>query len=177
MSPDRLCSHSRQRQDSRDGQEAKSNEYAQLSGVEEEFVNRCERVIREEAKSPLSDGRATLRRVESEIGPWFELMPASERACPLSLTPNGPGDGELSIGVGRHDSWFERWGSADETVEFLRKALEAVIAGRYEEFIKGRKAVGRLELRDGPYLFRQNTIFARWPPKLGPWTRETYEPY
>ena len=62
-------------------------------------------------------------------------------------------------------------------MEFLRKALDAVIAGRYEEFVKGRKAIGRLELRDGPYLFRDNTMFARWPPKLGGWTRETYEPY
>jgi len=145
--------------------------------MEEEFVNRCERVIREEAKAPLSDGRATLRRVESEIGDWFELTPASERACRLSVTPNGPGDGELSLGVGRRESWFEVWGSADETVEFLRKALDAVVAGRYEEFVKGRKRVGRLELRDGPYLFRDNTMFARWPPKLGRWTRETYEPY
>jgi len=59
----------------------------------------------------------------------------------------------MSIGVGRHESWFEVWGSADETVEFLRKALDAVIAGRYEEFVKGRRTVGRLELRDGPYLF------------------------
>ena len=140
-------------------------------------MNRCERVIREEAKTPLSDGRATLRRVESEIGDWFELIPASERACRLSVTPNGPGDGELSLGVGRRESWFEAWGSADETLEFLRKALDAVIAGRYEEFVKSRKRVGRLELRDGPHLFRDNTMFARWPPKLGRWTRETYEPY
>jgi hypothetical protein len=108
--------------------------------MEDQFVSRCERVIREEAQSPLSDGRATLRRVESEIGDWLELVPASERACPLSVTPNGPGDGELSIGLGRNESRFEVWGSANETVEFLRKALDAVIAGRYEEFVKGRKA-------------------------------------
>jgi hypothetical protein len=145
--------------------------------MEDEFVSRCERVIREEAHSPVSDGRATLRREESEVGPWFELMPASERACCITVTPKGPGDGELSIGVGRNESWFEVWGSANETVEFLRKALDAVIAGRYEEFVKGRKTVGRLELRDGPYLFRDNTMFARWPPKLGGWTRETYEAY
>ncbi len=145
--------------------------------MEDAFVNRCERVIREEAHSPLSDGRATLRRVESEIGDWFELMPANERACRFSVTPNGPGEGEMSIGVGRHESWFEMWGSADETVEFLRKALDAVIAGRFEEFVKGRKRVGRFELRDGRYLFRDNTMFARWPPKFGGWTHETYEPY
>ena len=145
--------------------------------MEDRFVSRCELVIREEAQSPLSGGRASLRRVESELGDWLELMPASERARPLSVTPNGPGDGELSIGVRRNESRFEFWGSANETVEFLRKALDAVIAGRYEEFVKGRKAIGRLELRDGPYLFRDNTMFARWPPKLGGWTRETYEPY
>ena|SRR5215210_1127284 len=143
----------------------------------DEFVSRCELAIREEARSPLSDGRATLRRLESDVGPWFELMPARELACPISVTPNGPGEGELSIGVGRNDSWFEVWGSADETVKFLRKALDAVIAGRYEEFVKGKKAIGRLGFSDGPYLFKDNTMFARWPPKLGRWTRETYESY
>jgi hypothetical protein len=145
--------------------------------MEDEFVNRCETVIRQEAQSPLSDGRAALKREESELGPWFELVPASERACSINVTPNGPGDGELSIGLGRNDSWLEAWGSADETVTFLRKVLAAVIAGRYEEFVKGRKTIGRLELRDDTYVFRQNTIFARWPPKLGGWTHETYEPY
>jgi hypothetical protein len=145
--------------------------------MEDAFVSRCERVIREKAQSLLSDGRATLRRHESEFGPWFELMPSHEQACCITVTPNGPGDGELSIGVGRNDSSFEVWGSADETLEFLRKALDAVIAGRYEEFVKRRKAIGRLELSDAPFLFRDNTMFVRWPPRLGSWTRETYKPF
>jgi hypothetical protein len=134
-------------------------------------------VIRKKAQTPLSDGRAALMRHESEFGPWFELMPSHKRACCITVTPNGPGDGELSIGVGRNDSSFEVWGSADETLEFLRRALDAVIAGRYEEFVKGRKAIGRLELSDAPFLFRDNTMFVRWPPRLGGWTPETYEPF
>ena len=31
------------------------------------------------------------KRILPEIGDWFELIPASERACRLSVTPNGPG--------------------------------------------------------------------------------------
>jgi hypothetical protein len=145
--------------------------------MEDDFVTRCERLVGEQAKEALSDGRAKLERIGHGPGDWFNLTPTRERACPMSLTPNGPGAGELSIVIGRRESWFEVWGSPDETLNFLGKALNAVIAGRYEEFVKGRKAVGRLALDTGPFLFRDNTLFARWPPRLGRWSHETYEPY
>ena len=106
-------------------------------------MSQCGEVIRDRARGPLSDGRATLNRIEHENGDWFELTPANERACPVSVTPNGPGDGELAIGLGRNDAWFEAWGSPDETINVLQKTIDAAIAGENEEFHKGKRHIGR----------------------------------
>jgi hypothetical protein len=144
--------------------------------VDNGFVSQCGEVIRDRARGPLSDGRATLNRIEHENGDWFELTPANERACPVSVTPNGPGDGELAIGLGRNDAWFEAWGSPDETINVLQKTIDAAIAGEYEEFHKGKRHIGRLSFPDGSFRFSGNT-FARFPPRFGNWTRATYDPY
>jgi len=82
----------------------------------------------------------------------------------------------LTIGVGRHESWFEAWGTADETLEMLRKTIDAAVAGNYEEFFKGSKHVSRLSFSGDPFVFKGNT-FAWFPPRFGGWTRATYEPY
>jgi len=109
--------------------------------MEDEFVTRCERLVVEQANEALSDGRARLERIGHDLGDWFNLTPTRERACPMSVTPNGPGAGELSIAIGRHESWFEVWGAPDETLDFLRKALSAAVIGRrYEEF--GQRSEG-----------------------------------
>jgi hypothetical protein len=125
----------------------------------------------------LADGRATLHRHESARGDWFELMPNRTDACALSVTPNGPGEGELSLGVGRNEASFEAWGPADETLSFLGNVVDAVVAGRYEEYVSGRKIVGRLDFNDRPYVFSNNTFSTRWPPRLRRWRHDRYEPF
>lgn len=147
-----------------------------MSTDEAAFSARCEQAIREQAHAQLGDARATLERHADAGFEWFVLTPANPASAPVSVTPNGPGVGEITIEPGRNGAWLEAWGSPEETLAILRRTLDAVLAGRYEEFHKRRKHVGRLLLADGPLVFRGNTL-ARWPPRFGRWSHASYDRY
>jgi hypothetical protein len=139
--------------------------------------------IRDVFSDALEDGRADLveHQTEStgrgrpELMPWFEVRPTNERACVLSVTPQG--NGMVVVGLGRAGSWTELWASADENLAKLGQIARAVRAGRYDEDVRGEQHVGRVRLDDEEFVFGGNVV--RLKPRRGVpgWTHHTYEPY
>ena len=73
------------------------------------------------------------------------------------------------------ETWFEIWGDWPETLEELRRHVEAVASGRFEEWTRGRRSLGVFHFASGDIKYRQNLIGR--PLLLQRWTHRPYERY
>lgn len=138
-------------------------------------------------RPPSSLDRAVLEVVEQELGAygsvadtrhlwgdipemWFvEVQPVNHRAAPMSLAFDG--HDLLDVNVGK--TWFEVFPFGEDSLDYLRGIVQAVLAGRIEEVGASGNAFARLHTEAGT----MRVGHVHWPL---PWAWRTvrrYEPY
>ncbi|WP_448638245.1 hypothetical protein [Geodermatophilus sp. URMC 63] len=138
-------------------------------------------------RAPSSMDRAVLEVVQQELaaygdvaethhvwgeGPemWFvEVQPVNSRAAALSLAFDG--HDLLNVNVG--ETWFEVFPFDDDSLDYLRGIVRAVLAGRVEEVATRGSAFARLYTEAG--TMRVGHVHWPWP-----WAWRSvrrYEPY
>ncbi len=121
-------------------------------------------------------GRVTVSGVRAPDGVFVvEVKAVNPRACPLSIAVDGPGEGEFSITLGHAETWFEIWGDWPETLQDLRRHVEAAAAGKFEEWTRGRMSLGVFHFDSGDVEYRQNLLVR--PRLLRRWVHRQYEAY
>ena len=114
-------------------------------------------------RAPSSLDRAVLEIVQQELAAYgdvadtqhvwgespemwiVEVRPVIERAAPMSLAFDG--HDLLNVNVGR--TWFEVFPFGDDSLEYLRGIVRAVLAGRLEEAKTWGEAFARLHTEAG----------------------------
>lgn len=144
------------------------------------------------ASGPVNSGQASVEvftddgagkvggRVPPPVG--VALTPLRADACPVSVLTDTPG--EAYVEVGRHGTRFELWEREGQGFDSaVRGLVEAVVEGRYEEWVRlGRNerrvaAKGVFHLEDGtPRTVLHNTLGLLVERRPG-WRHITYTPY
>ena len=137
-------------------------------------------VVEQVAGDAVCAGSATIEvkeaTAEQQI-PWIELRPTNPAACPVDIVTDYH---QIDLLLGHHGNVHELW-EADHTkrLEQLRRCLEAVVSGRYEESVEerryGRRFVGTLHTAQGPETFVHHGVGVEMD--YGPLGRTTYAPY
>lgn len=148
----------------------------------QEFQERAQARVHAAARDAVAAGWADLAFGPSSSDPQgapadVRLAPRNPRACPLWLGFDVPG--EAYVSVGRNDGHFEIWRSDDVSAfeEQVGQLVEAVIAGRYEEWVSPFGGVkGVLYLQSGTETFCTNTL-GLGAGRLPWWRRVSYAPY
>jgi hypothetical protein len=77
---------------------------------------------------------------------WFvEVQPVNQRAAPMSLAFDGHDLLNLNVGA----TWFEVFPFDDDSLDYLRRIVRAVLAGRVEEARTWGDAFARLYTEAG----------------------------
>jgi hypothetical protein len=114
---------------------------------------------------------AELRHVWGESpAMWFvEVQPVNDRAAPMRLAF----DGHDLLNVNVAATWFEVFPFGEDSLDYLRGVVRAVLAGHVEEAKTWGDAFGRLYTETG--IVKAGHVHWPWPWAWRPVRR--YEPY